>query len=101
MAPKRKREGLEEARLARDGAKAAEEAAVRNRAAQSTQGLIRLNVGGVDYTTSLATLTAVPDSYFSALFGGDWEQVKTPDGAVFLDRDGEVSKLLKELHALA
>ena len=97
MAPKRKRKGLEEAKLACDEAKAAEEAAIRHRAAQSTQGLIRLNVGGVEYTTSLATLTAVPDSYFSALFGGDWEQIKTPDGAVFLDRDGEVSKL----HALA
>ena len=43
----------------------------------------------------------MPDSYFSALFGGDWEEVRPPDGAVFLDRDGEVSKLLKELHALA
>ena len=83
-----------QAQLARDEAKAAGEAAIRHRAAQSTQGLIRLNVGGVEYTTSLSTLTAVPESYFSALFGGDWEQVKTPDGAVFLDRDGEVSWVL-------
>ena len=63
--------------------KAAEEAAIRHRAAQSTQGFIRLNVGGVEYTTSLATLTAVPESYFSALFGGNWEKVKTPDGQCF------------------
>ena len=90
-----------QAQLARDEAKAAEETAIRYRAAQSTQGLIRLNVGGVEYTSSLATLTAVPDSYFSALFGSDWEQIKTPDGAVFLDRDGEVSWVLKDLHALA
>ena len=90
-----------QAQLARDEAKSVQEAALRRRAAQSTQGLIRLNVGGVEYTTSLATLTAVPESYFSAIFGSDWEQVKTPDGAVFLDRDGEVSWALKELHALA
>ena len=51
-----------QAQLARDEAKAAEEAAIRHRAAQSTQGLIKLNVGGVEYTTSLATLTAVPNS---------------------------------------
>ena len=83
------------------GAMEAKAAAIRHRAAQSTQGLIRLNVGGVEYTTNLATLTAVPDSYFSALFGGDWEQLKTPDGALFLDRDGEVSWVLNELHDLA
>eukprot|EP00891_Asterochloris_glomerata_P009077 jgi/Astpho2/9077/Aster-02734 len=59
-----------------------------------TQALIRLNVGGVEYTISLATLTAVPESYFPALFGNDWEQVNTPDGAVFLDRDGEVFKYI-------
>ena len=86
-----------QAQLARDEAKAAEDAALRRRAAQSTQGLVRLNIGGVEYTTSLATLTAVPESYFSALFGSDWEQVKTPDGAVFLDRDGEVSWALNVL----
>ena len=89
-----------QAQLARDEAKAAEEAALRRRAAQCSQGLVRLNVGGVEYTTSLATLTAVPDSYFSALFGSDWEQVKTPDGAVFLDRDGEVSWAQTKLHVL-
>ena len=90
-----------QAQLARNEAKAAEEAVIRRRAAQSTQSLIRLNVGGVEYTTSLATLTAVPNSYFSALFGGNWEQIKTPAGAVFLDRDGEVSWVRRELHALA
>ena len=62
---------VRQARPARDEAKAAEEAAIRHRAAQSTQGFIRLNVGGIKYTTSLATLTAVPDSYFSALFDGN------------------------------
>ena len=72
-----------QAQLARDEAKAAEEAAIRHRAAQSTQGFIRLNVGGLEYTTSLATLTAVPDSYFSALFGGDWEESRLLKGQCF------------------
>ena len=33
------------------------------------------------------------------MFGGDCEHIKKPDGALFLDRDGEVSWVLKELHA--
>jgi hypothetical protein len=53
--------------------------------------VIKLNVGGVPYATSLATLTCVPSSYFSALFSGRWEQQVMQNGEVFLDRDGEVS----------
>lgn len=56
--------------------------------------IIKLNVGGVPYATSLATLTCVPSSYFSALFSGRWEQQVMQNGEVFLDRDGEVSSML-------
>ncbi len=70
--------------------KAASEAALRNAAIKCAQGLVKLNVGGMKYTTSLATLTAVPGSYFTSLFSGDWELMLTGDGDVFVDRDGEV-----------
>ena len=52
--------------------------------------IIKLNVGGVRYATSVATLTAAEHSYFQALFSGRWQQNLTEDGEVFLDRDGEV-----------
>lgn len=80
--------------LERDTARAQAEVSLRRKAAETTQGLIKLNVGGTKYTTSLATLTAIPEAYFSSLFSGDWQQVLTAEGEVFLDRDGEVTQLL-------
>lgn len=77
--------------LERDTARAQAEVSLRRKAAETTQGLIKLNVGGIKYTSSLATLTAVPEAYFSSLFSGDWQQVLTAEGEVFLDRDGEVT----------
>ena len=77
--------------LQQDSAKAEAEAALRRKAAETTKGIIKLNVGGVKFTTSLTALTAVPASYFVSLFSGDWQQVLTAEGEVFLDRDGEVS----------
>lgn len=70
--------------------KAAAETALRDAAIKCAQGLVKLNVGGVRYTTSLSTLIAVPDSFFASLFSGDWQSAKTADGDVFVDRDGEV-----------
>lgn len=70
--------------------KAAHEATLRNAAIKCAQGLVKLNVGGVKYTTSLSTLTAVPDSFFASLFSGDWQSVTTAEGDMFVDRDGEV-----------
>ena len=77
--------------LQQDSAKAEAEAALRRKAAETTKGIIKLNIGGVKFTTSLTALTAVPASYFVSLFSGDWQQVLTAEGEVFLDRDGEVS----------
>jgi hypothetical protein len=51
--------------------------------------IIKLNVGGVRYATSVGTLS-LENSYFSALFSGRWQQNLTDEGEVFLDRDGEV-----------
>lgn len=73
--------------------KAASEAALSDAAIKCAQGLVKLNVGGVRYTTSLTTLTAVPDSFFASLFSGEWQSTKTADGDVFVDRDGEVSSV--------
>ena len=52
--------------------------------------VVKLNVGGVKYSTSLATLRAVENSYFTALFSDRWDRHLDEHGAVFLDRDGEV-----------
>jgi len=52
--------------------------------------VVKLNVGGFKFQTSLATLTAVENSYFEALFSGRWKKHLTEEGEVFLDRDGEV-----------
>eukprot|EP00775_Hariotina_reticulata_P006938 gene6938-7156_t len=54
--------------------------------------VVKLNVGGFKFQTSLATLTAVENSYFEALFSGRWKKHLTDEGEVFLDRDGEVFK---------
>lgn len=79
--------------LDRDAAKAASEAALRDSAVKCAQGLVKLNIGGVKYTTSLTTLTIIPDTYFTSVFSGDWELTKTTEGEVFVDRDGEVEFL--------
>lgn len=37
-------------------------------------GIVKLNVGGCKFTTTVATLTCVAGSYFDALFSGRWKQ---------------------------
>ena len=56
-------------------------------------GLVRLNVGGTIYTTTLDTLRAVPDSLFGRMFDPDLSLSMVPtdeDGNIFFDRDPEV-----------
>ncbi|XP_044756569.1 BTB/POZ domain-containing protein KCTD12 [Coccinella septempunctata] len=50
--------------------------------------VIELNVGGVCYTTSLATLRNVPDSQLAAIFTGRQQISLDAKGRYFLDRDG-------------
>ena len=83
-----------EQQLQVDAAKAASEERLRAATIKCAQGLVKLNVGGCNYTTSLTTLLAVPHSYFTALFSGDWQPALTVDGDLFLDRDGEVLQAL-------
>jgi hypothetical protein len=47
---------------------------------------VKLNVGGVRFETSAATLAKYDDSYFGALFSGRFELRPDEDGSIFLDR---------------
>jgi hypothetical protein len=51
--------------------------------------IVRLNVGGTEYDTTLETLTSQsPGSFLHVLFSGDWAQQLDAAGRVFIDRDG-------------
>ncbi|KAH3766106.1 rab9 effector protein with kelch motifs [Pelomyxa schiedti] len=54
----------------------------------SSQRIITLNVGGTRYDTSINTLTKDKNSMLAVMFGGRYEVTVSPDGSVFLDRDG-------------
>ena len=51
--------------------------------------LVRLNVGGVVFTTRKETLT-LGSPYFAAMFGNDMIPGETIDDAIFLDRNGKL-----------
>ena len=50
--------------------------------------IVKLNVGGQHFTTSLQTLTRDPYSMLAAMFSGRHEVQTTEDGSFFIDRDG-------------
>jgi hypothetical protein len=50
---------------------------------------VRLDVGGHRYTTALATLTSIPESFLARMFSGDYSMsADEEDGSYFVDRDG-------------
>ncbi|CAH3194605.1 unnamed protein product [Porites evermanni] len=49
---------------------------------------VKLNVGGVLFTTTVQTLTKDPDSMLAAMFSGRFPMKPTEDGTFFIDRDG-------------
>ncbi|XP_053567253.1 BTB/POZ domain-containing protein KCTD21 [Bombina bombina] len=51
---------------------------------------VTLNVGGKLYTTSLSTLTRIPDTMLGAMFSGKVPSKKDSHGNFFIDRDGKV-----------
>jgi len=61
---------------------------------------IYLDVGGMFYTSTFETLTAVPDSLIGRMFSGRYPVEVNDDGRVFIDRDGTyfgyVLKFLRE-----
>jgi hypothetical protein len=54
----------------------------------SEGNVVKLNVGGVAYQTTLTTLTSHPDSMLSAMFSGRYKLPKDEKGRIFIDRDG-------------
>jgi hypothetical protein len=50
--------------------------------------IVKLNVGGHSFTTTLATLTRYPDIMLGAMFSGRHALVKDENGAYFIDHDG-------------
>jgi len=50
---------------------------------------VLLDIGGYQFSTSVNTLTAIPNTYFSKLFGNGFpKHLLNEDGRIFLDRDG-------------
>jgi len=50
---------------------------------------ILLDIGGYQFSTSIHTLTSIPNSYFGRLFSGPFpKHLVGEDGRIFLDRDG-------------
>ena len=52
------------------------------------EDVIKLNVGGHYFETSLQTLKRQPNAFFTAMFSGCTELSKGKDGAYFVDQDG-------------
>ena len=50
--------------------------------------IVKLNIGGKRFTTSLQTLTRDSNSMLAAMFSGRHELETTEDGSFFIDRDG-------------
>ena len=53
------------------------------------EDVVKLNVGGEIFETSLQTLRKYPDSFFSNMFSEHFQLIKGKDGAYFIDRDGQ------------
>ena len=49
---------------------------------------VKLNVGGILFTTTVQTLTKDPDSMLAAMFSGRFPMKPAKDGTFFIDRDG-------------
>ena len=51
--------------------------------------VLKLNVGGTEFTTSLQTLTKDTGSTLHAMFSGRFDTKPTEDGSYFIDREGK------------
>ena len=84
---------INELREAVQGERAAldEEKARISKAMPAAEELVKLNVGGTRYETSIQTLRRVEDSMLDRMFGrNDIMLQRNPeDGSVFIDGDGE------------
>ena len=57
---------------------------------KTQQSQIKLDVGGTHYTTSISTLTRIPNSMLEAMFSGRHSIHKNDEGRVFIDRNGKL-----------
>eukprot|EP01032_Pedospumella_encystans_P008192 gene8192-9751_t len=55
---------------------------------QKFKPVVKVNVGGTKFTTSLTTLCRFPDTMIGAMYSGRHELVQDEDGYHFIDRDG-------------
>jgi hypothetical protein len=51
---------------------------------------VKLDVGGRVFSVTMDMMTKYPDSFFSRLFSGRWEEMKTDDGAYFINRSAKM-----------
>lgn len=56
---------------------------------EGDNAIVKLNVGGSPFETTLTTLTSSPDSMLAAMFSGRFTLPRDRDGRVFIDRDGK------------
>ena len=56
----------------------------------SSSDIIVLNVGGIEYTTSRATLIKYPESMLARMFSGTVPTAIDKKGRYFIDRDGKL-----------
>eukprot|EP01103_Thecamoeba_quadrilineata_P011916 TRINITY_DN2959_c0_g1_i2.p1 TRINITY_DN2959_c0_g1~~TRINITY_DN2959_c0_g1_i2.p1 ORF type:complete len:614 (+),score=149.84 TRINITY_DN2959_c0_g1_i2:42-1883(+) len=54
--------------------------------------IIKLNIGGLKYQTTVGTLTETGDNYFSSILSGLFQITLDEEGYYFIDRDGEYFK---------
>lgn len=57
-------------------------------------GIVKLNIGGVKYETTVGTLVSRGDNFFTTLFSHMFATLKDEEGYYFIDRDGEYFKPL-------
>jgi len=62
--------------------------------ARSSPDIVQLNVGGTRFTTSRQTLTQLQDTFFSGLLSGRIQSFKDAEGAIFIDRDPQLFRLI-------
>lgn len=56
--------------------------------------IINLNVGGQRFSTSRQTLTQVQDTFFTGLLSGRIQTTRDEQGAIFIDRDPDLFRLI-------
>jgi hypothetical protein len=62
---------------------------------KSINEIIKLNVGGHKFTTTMGTLSKQGSSnYFSYLFNGKFQTTKDEEGYIFIDRNGSNFEIL-------